>query len=93
MLYSSFTYPIFLLGAFFLYWLAPASYRKYVLAAGSVAWLTFLNWRSTAPFLLLSVFVYGCGRLLSRPNLDRRTRTGVLLAGIALPVVQLATFK
>ena len=93
MLYDSVIYPVFLLAALAGYWLVrnPAD-RKYVLSAASVLWLAYLNWRGTAAFFMLSVFVYTGARSVSRLAAGR-ARTFVLAGTLALPIAYLATFK
>jgi alginate O-acetyltransferase complex protein AlgI len=94
MLYDSIVYPVFLLAALTGYWAVRSpGHRKHVLAAASLLWLAYLNWRGAATFLALSLFVYAGARSIIRQQVDGRLRTVVLGVTLALPIGYLATFK
>jgi alginate O-acetyltransferase complex protein AlgI len=94
MLYTSALYPALLVFALLVYWVvAPSHRRKHVLAFASLGWLGFLNWRSAAPFVALTIVVFLCGRALVRGRLSSSARQRVLLSGLVLPIAHLATFK
>jgi alginate O-acetyltransferase complex protein AlgI len=92
MLYPFEAYPIFLLSLLAIYWLAPAVYRRHVLWVASLGLITFLSWRSTGAFLMLAAFVYLVGRRLEREG-PGRARTALMMAGLAVPLLYLFTFK
>jgi len=89
MMFTSYTYCVFLVVAFLLHWSLPTAWRKPFLVLAS--YLFYCTWRWEFGFLLLgvSVFNWAYGRWV----LPRFSQSWVLMAGIMANLLPLLYFK
>jgi D-alanyl-lipoteichoic acid acyltransferase DltB (MBOAT superfamily) len=89
MIFTSYTYILFLTVMFVLYWGIPAAWRKIILIAGSYLFYCTWDWRFGFLLLGISVFNWAYGRWLSRkPDV-----TWPLFIGILVDLIPLLYFK
>jgi alginate O-acetyltransferase complex protein AlgI len=89
LIFTSYTYILFLATAFALHWLVPERWRKWTLIG--LSYVFYCAWRWEYAFLLLgvSLFNWRYGLLLSR----RGERPGLLGLGVAVNLAPLLYFK
>ena len=89
MIFTSYTYVLFLAIVFFVHWLLPRSWRKVFLVIAS--YVFYCSWRPEFGLLLLgvSLFNWWYGKFV----LARTQRTSALLLGIAVNLSPLMYFK
>jgi alginate O-acetyltransferase complex protein AlgI len=89
MIFTSYSYLLFLAAAFLLHWTVPVRARVGLLIA--LSYVFYCSWRWQYGFLLLafSLFTWGYGMFLSRANAHR----GVLAAGIIVELFPLTLYK
>jgi alginate O-acetyltransferase complex protein AlgI len=93
MLFQTPLYPIFLVASALIYWAAPMARRRDILTATSLGLLTYLSWRGTALFVLVTIYVYVLSARLRSGTQSPRARTLTLAAALAVPIGYLAAFK
>lgn len=89
MIFTSYTYVVFVLAVFFIYWSLPVAWRKPLLIAAS--YLFYCSWKWQYGFLLLGVTLFNWG--YARWILSRSSATGLLFIGVAINLAPLVYFK
>lgn len=87
MIFTSYTYVVFLVAAFLIHWTLPRGARKFFLIAASYFFYASWDWRFAFLLLGLSVFNWAYARFVLA------ARSGPLWPGIVVNVAPLVVFK
>lgn len=95
MIFNTSWFLAFFLGFYALLWLVPTPRLRflYVLAASAVFHYHFAGPAGIAPIVVMGLASYGAGLLLPRLPAGSRARRLVLVAGLAIPVLGLVSYK
>jgi len=88
-IFTSYTYVVFLFAVFLLHWSVPVSWRKLVLIIAS--YVFYCSWRWEFGFLLLAVSLFNWS--YARVVLVRRPTLPFLLLGVAVNLTPLIYYK
>ena len=89
MIFTSYTYVIFVLAVFLIYWCLPVTWRKPLLIVAS--YLFYCSWKWQYGLLLLGVTLFDWG--YARWVLSRFGSTGLLSLGVVINLAPLLYFK
>ncbi len=89
MIFTSYTYVLFLAIVFLVHWLLPVSWRKFFLVVAS--YVFYCSWKIEFGLLLLGVTLFNWA--YAKYVLTKTEKTSALLAGIAVNLAPLIYFK
>ena len=89
MVFTSYTYVVFLAAVFLVHWSVPSHLRKPVLIVASYLFYASWKWQFTALLLAVSLFNYAYGRLLH----TRGGKTSLVFIGAAVNLLPLLYYK